>query len=71
MTIIRRTNPLGELISLRHAMDRIPKAEEAKPHTIRITPSTALSVGGSKGTSAPSTAETETADHQPTLDEGA
>ena len=34
MTLIRRTNPLGELISLRQAMDRL---FEVKPRQIRFS----------------------------------
>ena len=51
MTIVRRPSPLGELVSLRQAMDRsfedsfvrprwIPRAEASKPRQIRTSPTT-------------------------------
>ena len=43
--MIRRSNPFGELLSLRQAVDgllqsTIPKAEKSKPRQIHISPMT-------------------------------
>ena len=42
MTIVRRPSPIGELLSLRQAMDHLfeDKAEQVKPRQIRIAPTT-------------------------------
>ena len=42
MTLVRRASPLGELVSLRQAMDRLFEDSFVRPSTIRMAdPSTA------------------------------
>lgn len=50
---------------------RIPKAEEAKPLQIRITPKAAVGAGAGNGTTPQSPPETETVERQPTVEHGA
>ena len=58
MTIIRRTNPLGELLSLRQAMDR------AKSRRIRATSKANAGGGAPEGISSRSAGDSRTVEPQ-------
>ena len=67
MTIIRRTNPLGELVSLRQAADRplpISRTEKAGPRQGQIAPNAGVGRGVGNSGGSQSAGESEAIEHK-------